>query len=135
MGIIRRVDSQKMQLLCHPCHRIKVQSSTMLIQLNAGITKTRIITNYPLPKLVPPTANPPLPPPSALQAVPLAQSTPTLSPSPPMPLLPPGVYSIYTLRAGGTASSLFLYLCSSVTVFDATQVLELRFLIQSSLQA
>ena len=60
---------RNMQLLCHPCHRMKDQPSTKLIRKNACIIKARILANYPLPNSVPPTANPPLPPypPRAIQ--------------------------------------------------------------------
>jgi 5-methylcytosine-specific restriction endonuclease McrA len=55
---------RNMQLLCYPCHKMKDQPSTKLIQMNACIIKPRILFNYPLTNA---TASPPLHP------IPLAQ--------------------------------------------------------------
>ena len=67
---------RNMQLLCYPCHKMKDQPYTKLIQMNACIIKPRVLSSYPLLSPKPHIANEP-------QSILLAQ------PTPPLPILYP----------------------------------------------
>ena len=70
---------RNMQLLCYPCHKMKDQPYTKLIQMNACISKPRLLSNYQLPNPKPHTANEPRP-------IRLAQPAPLLPQLYPIPL-------------------------------------------------
>ncbi len=70
---------RNMQLLCYPCHKMKDQPYTKLIQMNACIIKPRVLSNYPLLESKLHIVNESLP-------IRLAQPTPLLPTLYPIPL-------------------------------------------------
>ncbi|HEY7572470.1 MAG TPA: HNH endonuclease signature motif containing protein [Nitrososphaeraceae archaeon] len=70
---------RNMQLLCYPCHKMKDQPCTKLIQMNACIIKPRVLSNYLSSDSKSNIANEPRP-------IQIAQPTPPLLTLYPIPL-------------------------------------------------